>query len=595
MAGFDFGAALRSGGSNLADAWNAGARERRADDLYQRQVAAAEIAAQQVAEDRAAAQEARTAIGEAVRTGNFDQAAATAYGYGQYQVGDGLRNLSDSSYERAGDANTAFGNIAATVRQVPYEQRRGVIQALAPRLTEMGIDAQQIAEFDPTDDNLLALASIDFSLKDRRSADATDFANSTDRIKAENPIAVADGGALVTRDGQVLYQAPKLEAFGIDQNVYEVGGTGSDGYTTTTMSMNDASSSMANAFGELGASPAFIAAALANAHHESGFNPELPGDDNTSFGYFQHRDLQPGQGRATTFERVMGVHPSKASPEQTARFVMWELTTPEGRAASGVTEAQAKAILNEKDPARAAMLFQRYYERPKKIDPARGATANGYMQTITGRSSQVQGQRTTTRPIRQVQQGQPKTSNTASGPGGKPLNKGQTDQLTSLADQTRSLARLQQSFDDKFAGNLAGNIENLAQSVFSGVGTEGQREWWADMAALDNAARHELFGAALTATEQAAWRATTINPRMDPKVVRQNLQRRYDILRAATDRMARGLVAGGSNTEQVRIHTEDLGISVEQGGIVTVQTIEEARALPRGTRFRTPDGRVKIR
>jgi hypothetical protein len=35
--------------------------------------------------------------------------------------------------------------------------------------------------------------------------------------------------------------------------------------------------------------------------------------------------------------------------------------------------------------------------------------------------------------------------------------------------------------------------------------------------------------------------------------------------------------------------------SADTGQVVNVRTVEEARALPKGTRFRTPDGRVKVR
>jgi hypothetical protein len=37
------------------------------------------------------------------------------------------------------------------------------------------------------------------------------------------------------------------------------------------------------------------------------------------------------------------------------------------------------------------------------------------------------------------------------------------------------------------------------------------------------------------------------------------------------------------------------GAPAATDGIVNVKTVDEARALPKGTRFRTPDGRIKVR
>lgn len=98
-----------------------------------------------------------------------------------------------------------------------------------------------------------------------------------------------------------------------------------------------------------------------------------------------------------------------------------------------------------------------------------------------------------------------------------------------------ALKRAKEGFQPDYAGNIAGDVENWAQALFD-VGTPGQRDWWADFRSADNLIRNQLFGSALTAHEKAAYNATTINPRMSPKEVQKNLERRYGIVKDAMKR-----------------------------------------------------------
>lgn len=130
-------------------------------------------------------------------------------------------------------------------------------------------------------------------------------------------------------------------------------------------------SRMQAAFRNMGYSEPVIAGILANAQHESSFDPTRSGDNGSAHGFFQHRNE-----RVENFQRVIGVHPSRATPEQAAKFVDWELRNPK---AAGMTPEQAARIRNAKSPAEAAMMFQQFYERPAKIDPARAHTAAGML------------------------------------------------------------------------------------------------------------------------------------------------------------------------------------------------------------------------
>jgi len=108
------------------------------------------------------------------------------------------------------------------------------------------------------------------------------------------------------------------------------------------------------------------------------------------------------------------------------------------------------------------------------------------------------------------------------------------------------------SFKDDYAGNsVTGGLENDIQGRFSSFGSPGQRDWWAQFGGTDNVIRNDLFGATLTKDEKAAYAATTVNPAMDPKEVRLNLQSRRDILETAMKRRTNFLKAQGYSKEAI--------------------------------------------
>lgn len=106
-----------------------------------------------------------------------------------------------------------------------------------------------------------------------------------------------------------------------------------------------------------GATEAGIAGILGNFHAEGGYGSGQ-GDGGTASGIAQWRE-----GRRDAFKAKYGVDPHKATHEQQAEFVLWEMTTPEGRKVSGISKENADKILNASDPKVAAELFDKYYER----------------------------------------------------------------------------------------------------------------------------------------------------------------------------------------------------------------------------------------
>ena len=137
---------------------------------------------------------------------------------------------------------------------------------------------------------------------------------------------------------------------------------------------------------------------------------------------------------------------------------------------------------------------------------------------------------------------------------GKALPDSAAKRIEGGVGQYSALSGALSGFQDDYAGNtVTGNLENTLQGVYSGFGTEGQRNWWANFRATDNVIRNELFGAALTPQEKASYESTTIDPSLDPKIVRENLSKRVDILRGALDRQRRFMVSNGYNEDAVNI------------------------------------------
>lgn len=159
---------------------------------------------------------------------------------------------------------------------------------------------------------------------------------------------------------------------------------------------------------------------------------------------------------------------------------------------------------------------------------------------------------------------------------GKPLPEGAWKPYKAQVDIYSQMAGAADAFQDDFAGNtLTGGLENTAQGLYSGVGTPGQRDWWANFRRADNIIRNQLFGATLTPGEQRSYEQTSINERMDPAEVRRNLQSRREIIRNALSRQTNFLRAQGYNQESIDAlagqHAPDFrpaesGVGGEQAG-----------------------------
>ena len=109
-----------------------------------------------------------------------------------------------------------------------------------------------------------------------------------------------------------------------------------------------------------------IAGIMGNLYVEGGYgggqgdrgsNPGR-GDGGAASGIAQWRE-----GRRDAFRQRYGMDPHQATHQQQAEYMLWELTTPEGRRSAGVSADRANEILSASTPQQAAELFDKYYER----------------------------------------------------------------------------------------------------------------------------------------------------------------------------------------------------------------------------------------
>jgi hypothetical protein len=88
----------------------------------------------------------------------------------------------------------------------------------------------------------------------------------------------------------------------------------------------------------------------------------------------------------------------------------------------------------------------------------------------------------------------------------------------------------------------AGRLSNTVARVAPVVATDEMKDrqkWWADFNRwAELVERHELFGSALTATEQKQWNQSAINPDMDAGQVQRHLTERLGLMRKVMDHSA---------------------------------------------------------
>jgi hypothetical protein len=163
---------------------------------------------------------------------------------------------------------------------------------------------------------------------------------------------------LIKEMGPIVFGALKRRLMGDPEwNLAPVAGGAGGGASGTPINLTQAHSTVASTLSGGGLSPQVVAGFLGNFEVEAGWNG-AQGDGGTAGGIAQWR-----KERREAFIKRNGMDPTKAPMDVQAKHVLWELSTPEGRKAAGITDAQAQAILNAKTPQEAATLIDAHYER----------------------------------------------------------------------------------------------------------------------------------------------------------------------------------------------------------------------------------------
>lgn len=167
--------------------------------------------------------------------------------------------------------------------------------------------------------------------------------------------------------------------------------------------------------------------------------------------------------------------------------------------------------------------------------------------------------------------------------------------LRDEGNQLQSLTRLSGTFNPAYtsSGLLPGlvgfgDIRNWygRHSSTASPETRAAAEWWQDyQRSVELTQRHAMFGSALTAPEQAAWRAATITPNMAPDAIRNNLAVQNQILQNGITRYARSLVSAGYDPGPI---SEAYGVPPQALGIPATRQVTTLPVGPGGAANAAP-------
>lgn len=165
--------------------------------------------------------------------------------------------------------------------------------------------------------------------------------------------------------------------------------------------------------------------------------------------------------------------------------------------------------------------------------------------------------------------------------GGKPLNRAEGQDLTTMSSDYTSLGKASSEFKDEYSkgiggrpqvagGNWITNNFPEARDVFTGKKSQKAMDeraaWWKQQEYYNTMPeRHKMFGSAFTPGEKAAWDAAAITEGMKPDAIRANLLARQQVLEQRARRLHDMQIANGKNPTAVRaglgaFHGKHLGV-----------------------------------
>ena len=127
------------------------------------------------------------------------------------------------------------------------------------------------------------------------------------------------------------------------------------------------------------------------------------------------------------------------------------------------------------------------------------------------------------------------------------------------------------SFEPRFAGyksSTVGDIANLAgRNLPAGVVGKDVAEgatWWQGYDRYKNVIRNDLYGSALTPSEQAAFEKADITPGMDPEQIKKNLVTQKEVVQNGLKRKANAMIASGYDPKVI---AQSYGVDLKELGV----------------------------
>lgn len=135
---------------------------------------------------------------------------------------------------------------------------------------------------------------------------------------------------------------------------------------------------------------------------------------------------------------------------------------------------------------------------------------------------------------------------------GRPMSITDITKLTEEGQKYGDLTRFLETFKPEYAGYMSGavgNAANIAGRVLPksivGEDVAAGSSWWQGYDRYKNVVRNDLFGTALTASEQAAFDRADILPSMQPDQIKKNLAMQKAIVENGLKRKASAMVQAG--------------------------------------------------
>jgi hypothetical protein len=312
--------------------------------------------------------QARPQIIQQARGGNFQGAADAALGGGDFDLAKAIGGMREDQLQQFQHQADVVGTLTPQLKSLAPELRAA---AGARVLSQAGFTPEQLARMDWSDEGLDAQYQLSAAGKAAVAA----------RLKAQNEAYTLNPGDRRYVGTQQVAENPKPNnpdyIFDSESGSWLMkpgSGTGpaalaQPGYAGSggaPLSAGPAQRDMAASLGGIGLPAPVVAGFMGNFHAEGGYTG-AQGDGGSAGGVAQWR----GERRAN-FQRVIGKDPTRASMQEQAAFVKWEMDNPQ---AAGMTVGQRDAILRSRSPEEAAALIDRHYERSSGVHRGRRVDA----------------------------------------------------------------------------------------------------------------------------------------------------------------------------------------------------------------------------